>query len=277
MRSTRKPGASDAFSGFSRETTYYLAAGPHIHKLRYDPIGQNIEVTRYVQKTAYRRTPIQYRCLIKCKGHDDFTEKNPMFLYPALGTYNWNYADRVVSGHETELVESLRYWRTRFVLIPMGKLAPATCQFINPTSELLSDEELRVSGLLRFLDFLKRFKWQRGRAQKGKSTGGAADDQPLRVVLTTLNPTVYVASEVLASKSNAGTLRRASVPNIGEKLNMDAKLPVLLHAMRHPVTGLKLQDRRWHLRLYENVFVGFEAVDWFIYFRPCTLKRILPK
>ncbi|KAI9223975.1 hypothetical protein BC828DRAFT_185659 [Blastocladiella britannica] len=47
-----------------------------------------------------------------------------------------------------------------------------------------------------------------------------------------------------------------------QRLARDCNPITLALAMQHPVTGVSFSDRRWHLRLYERVFVGNEAVDW---------------
>ncbi len=33
---------------------------------------------------------------------------------------NWSYIDSFIAGHDNEMTENLRFWRARFVLIPMA-------------------------------------------------------------------------------------------------------------------------------------------------------------
>ena len=50
-----------------------------------------------------------------------------------------------------------------------------------------------------------------------------------------------------------------------EKLNRNSKIQSIATAIQNPLTGVKLQDRRWHLRVYNSVFLGNEVVDWLIH------------
>ncbi|CRK35964.1 hypothetical protein BN1708_019860, partial [Verticillium longisporum] len=58
---------------------------------------------------------------------------------------NWNYIDSYLAGHNDELTESLRFWRARFVLIPMlprNTSVPRNQSGDNP-------EEVRLEGIRR--------------------------------------------------------------------------------------------------------------------------------
>jgi hypothetical protein len=93
------------------------------------------------------------------------------------------------------------------------------------------------------------------------------------ITFTTFQTSTYVANEITAWKRvqmqplHGEPTGGASHPGTSSSngwLSRDVDLRVLATEMMHPVTGLVFKDRRWHLRLYEKVFIGSECVDWLV-------------
>ena len=219
----------------------YLSMGQQIHKLVYDRNAQNVDVKRYVKRVQYATDEITYKCEISTKDSYEFSIRYVAFLYPSIGSYNWNYLDHVVSGYQEELTESLRFWRTRFILIPMETVT--SNNFLNPSNESLSEEEIRLAGFLKFIEVFNR--------------GGKL----VPVVLTTLNTSTYVMNELNVWQSPADVPVESVKSDLVEKLSKDSKLAAITNALQQ---GITIKDRRWHLKYYENAFVGSECVDWLV-------------
>jgi hypothetical protein len=51
---------------------------------------------------------------------------------------------------------------------------------------------------------------------------------------------------------------------MGQTLTRDSRSKDFALAMQDPKGGLKIMDRRWHFRMFHDVFTGTELVDWLI-------------
>jgi hypothetical protein len=121
------------------------------------------------------------------------------------------------------------------------------------SNEQLDDEELRIAGFQRFLETVQRH---------------LLDAMPINVQFTSLTRSAHVLSEIEKKQDfeEVASLggRRNSTSIQQEKLSRDMKPSIITLAMQHPSLGVKFGNRRWHLKLYERVFIGFEAVDWML-------------
>ncbi|KAJ3159387.1 vacuolar membrane-associated protein iml1 [Geranomyces michiganensis] len=192
-------------------TPFYLSLGDHVHKLLYDASGQNVEVKRYVRKVTYSTLPIHYACGIWRKNDKFYRPKQLAFAYPPVTLYNWNYLDHLISGYQEELTENLRFWRTRFLLIPLENVSH-TNPFLNPQNENLDEEEARVVGFEKFIEVFERARWKlpweedeaelsSGSVPQGPSGGRKKKKgkfgKKLQIQLTTLNTSRFIRDEVL--------------------------------------------------------------------------------
>ncbi|RUP42965.1 hypothetical protein BC936DRAFT_137831 [Jimgerdemannia flammicorona] len=252
---------------------YYLSMGHHVHKLGYDATGQKVMVTRYVRNINYANTPMSYSSFVWPRQLGGYRVKEVTFGYPNLSSI-WNYLDYLVAGHRHELTDDLRYWRARFLLIPMETLPAAPSQFAGVgTSDRLDDEELRLEYFRNFLQGFRRAEWLSPREREEMKKKRKELNLDLGLQYTTMDPTAYILNEVRPARAvpegtisgGPASLRRGSIAPLGSQLlNRDATLPVIATAMQSPVAGVKMQTTRWHVRLFENVFVGSEFVEWLI-------------
>lgn len=246
----------------------FLVMGRQVHRLVYDPTGQNVEVKRFVRKIDYSTEAIKYRCFMWPKNFNDFVNREAVFNYPSTIFYNWNYLDHVVAGYQEELTDTLKFWRTRFMLIPTEN-APQMSMLRHPQNETLTEEELRLAGFTRFIELFQKAKF----VSKPEEVvidpihPGKPASKPLPIVFTTFNISTYVKNEVQSQKQLAvekATTNRAQSAVDGPRLTKDSKFSQIAAAMTSSVNGIQMKDRRWHLRFYEKVFVGNEFVDWLI-------------
>ncbi|XP_012729054.2 GATOR complex protein DEPDC5 isoform X5 [Fundulus heteroclitus] len=104
------------------ETVYWLSMGRTFHKVCLrDKI---ITVTRYLPKYPYESAQIQYSYSL-CPPHSDaqFVSCWVEFGHERLEEYKWNYLDQYICSAGSEdfsLIDSLKFWRTRFLLLPAG-------------------------------------------------------------------------------------------------------------------------------------------------------------
>ncbi|KAF9008542.1 hypothetical protein BDZ89DRAFT_1078965 [Hymenopellis radicata] len=219
----------------------YLSMSNEIHRISYT--GEAIQVRRYVRRMPSTK-PFDYECLIWPKLGVGYTEQKTQFRSHGLENYGWNRLDMLVAGYEHQFNESLRYWRTRFVIIPTLE-RPTTNT--GPTGEKLNDEETRILG------------WQ-SPDEKDKGVGAP----PVRFLPTTLSPAASVRDDVLMLQLDqihaAGPLQKKvkSEREIG-----DMSLSAIAKAMRED-DGVPIKNNHWHRMQYQNSFTGFDFVSWLV-------------
>lgn len=182
----------------------------------------------------------------------------------------------------------LRYWRTRFLMIPVETITPSIRKFVNPDGNDLNDEEMKIAGLKKFLQILEQPKWLKGSTEARRTMSGAE----LHVPPTTFSAAGYVRDEIekqLGSDAHDGSSlpslhlpsamsslsslssRKASVSepasDAGSELGVlttASSHATIALAMQNPAYGLLITTRRWQFRTYENVFIGNECVGWLL-------------
>uniref|UniRef100_A0A3B4X875 DEP domain containing 5, GATOR1 subcomplex subunit n=1 Tax=Seriola lalandi dorsalis TaxID=1841481 RepID=A0A3B4X875_SERLL len=104
------------------ESVYWLSMGRTFHKVCLK--DKIITVTRYLPKYPYESAQIQYSYSL-CPPHSDaqFVSCWVEFGHERLEEYKWNYLDQYICSAGSEdfsLIDSLKFWRTRFLLLPAG-------------------------------------------------------------------------------------------------------------------------------------------------------------
>ncbi|XP_013763308.1 DEP domain-containing protein 5 [Pundamilia nyererei] len=104
------------------ESVYWLSMGRTFHKVCLK--DKIITVTRYLPKYPYESAQIQYSYSL-CPPHSDaqFVCCWVEFGHERLEEYKWNYLDQYICSGGSEdfsLIDSLKFWRTRFLLLPAG-------------------------------------------------------------------------------------------------------------------------------------------------------------
>ncbi|KIO23515.1 hypothetical protein M407DRAFT_27041 [Tulasnella calospora MUT 4182] len=231
----------------------YLSMSNQIHRISFDPIEQVIQVARYVRRTTHSLESHLYQCLVWPRLGDGYREVSATFAYPNLDMYGWNRMDMLVAGYEHDLAETLRYWRTRFVVIPSDS-APTFAQL---SGEKLSDEEIRLLGAEKLAELFHRARWY-------KPNEKPDDVAPTRFLLTTLEPSACVLDEGLTAALDQiheqGPLKKK--PNSSKTVE-DTPLATLAKAMREE-DGVPMKDHIWNRNPYPDSFTGDEFVSWLV-------------
>ncbi|KAJ6622952.1 hypothetical protein B0H10DRAFT_1787300 [Mycena sp. CBHHK59/15] len=228
----------------------YLSMSNEIHRISY--ADEAIQVRRYVRRMPPTR-PFAYECLIWPKLGGGYTEQSTVFTSHGLENYGWNSLDMLVAGYEHQFNESLRYWRTRFVVIPTAEPPSSN---IGPCEEKLNDEETRILGIEKLAEQFSKLRWRPPDEKCGPP--------PVRFLPTTLNPAVSVLDEALLEQLDqihaAGPLRKKmkSEREIG-----DMSPAAIAKAMREE-DGVPIKHYQWHRSQYPNSFTGFDFISWLV-------------
>ncbi|TFK72729.1 hypothetical protein BDN72DRAFT_957080 [Pluteus cervinus] len=253
--STPKPaGPSEVLK--STTGPVYLSMSNEIHRISYT--GEAIQVRRYVRRMP--ATPkFKYQCLIWPKLGGGYTEVATSFASHGLEDYGWNRLDMLVAGYEHHFNESLRYWRTRFIVIPTTEPPQIN---LGPSGEVLNDEEMRILGIEKLAEQFSKLRWLSPDDKAALAINGPPP--PVRLLPTTLDPAASVMDESLLEQLDtihaAGPLRKKmkSEKEIGElPLNYVAK------AMREE-GGVPIKYNQWHRSQYPNSFTGYDFVSWVV-------------
>ncbi|XP_038574841.1 GATOR complex protein DEPDC5 isoform X9 [Micropterus salmoides] len=175
------------------ETVYWLSMGRTFHKVCLK--DKIITVTRYLPKYPYESAQIQYSYSL-CPPHSDaqFVSCWVEFGHERLEEYKWNYLDQYICSAGSEdfsLIDSLKFWRTRFLLLPAGgarRVADGEGHW-DVYGEGAgagmggNGEWVLLDGFIRFLEGLNRIR-RRHRSdriirQKGTSMKGLQVTSPL--------------------------------------------------------------------------------------------------
>ncbi|CAK7266415.1 vacuolar membrane-associated protein iml1 [Sporothrix epigloea] len=287
---------------FEDGTTIFMSIGNTIHQLSFANASE-VQVNIYQRKTdeLYRnncanalsalKAPL-YRPAIRTLLDRDYQTSEIDISAPRTER-NWNYIDSYLAGHDEQQNENLRFWRARFVLIPtalpahrVGNAAsttgasgpPGAASTSNPID---NDEEVRLEGIRKLGQL-----WQRHRvvpaaerhftqtlASSHRRRPRDAKQNPLDIVYKTDDPSVVIAAELettlslLGSGQGPGIARKGQlVTNREPFLKGSLSLAALAEAIQQPVEqgGVRMQNRRWHLRLHYNCFIGSDMTSWLL-------------
>ena len=249
-----------------------LSMGNLIHQIVCTD-GGDLEVNIMVRKPPRPLSSIHksnsapftpYRPAIRARLARSY-QLREMHFQNSRAEYNWNFADLLIAGYENELIDNLRYWKARFVLIPV-ELAPGARRPVNAANED-NDEEVRLEGIRKLTQM-----WQRHRClpldeRKFQSFPKHQKDlEPLNVEFQTRDPSAVIAAELegLSTLTTDATGRRSHLFTDFEPFQRSNYNITTIAQEMQGTRGIKLQDRRWHWRLHWNCFIGHELTTWLL-------------
>lgn len=247
----------------------FMSVGNTIHQLSCVN-GTEVEVNIFVRKPTDTfgpsySSPTVYKPAIRTLLDGGYRTSEFDLVAPKAER-NWNYIDAFIAGHNDELTEHLRFWRARFVLIPMtGRRSsmPGT-----ETGD--NEEEIRIEGIRKLAQMWQKHRYvppNERRLQGSGSTRSKKDTNPLDIVYKTEDASVVIAAELetlplLERLDRKGQLVRNREPFSKKNVNLAA----LAEAMQQPEEngGVRMQNRRWHFRLHYNCFIGSDMTSWLL-------------
>ncbi|KAJ1788030.1 vacuolar membrane-associated protein iml1, partial [Coemansia sp. RSA 2167] len=139
----------------------WMSNGRQIQKLEFhDNSGSThmpgVLVTRWERNNPFDQSDLQYRFQMWSRNNNmGYSAADTRFSYPMDEDVNWNNLDYMITGYQSNLTRAMRYWRTRYVLIPMEQLGNDT--IVNTkSSPHMSVEDLRIANFEKFLDHILR-------------------------------------------------------------------------------------------------------------------------
>ncbi|KAL8624692.1 hypothetical protein ACOMHN_038238 [Nucella lapillus] len=198
------------------EEEYYLSIGRIFHKVKLK--GATITVTRYWPRHPQPQRHIVYHYRFQVPDSECYEASSTEFRNELLETYNWNYLDQYICTRgeaDYGLVENLKFWRSRFFLLPTFNTA--TKKIIDGQTtrcdiyEEKSPAEFKqlITGFLRFVEILNKLKKspQARRSKVGAETDSSPgkpdqDSKEKEEKLTTSSPLTKIADAML--DTNAG-------------------------------------------------------------------------
>jgi DEP domain-containing protein 5 len=161
--------------------------------------------------------------------------------------------DMLVAGYEQQFSESLRYWRTRFVVIPSAEPPPP---HTGTSGEKLDDEEIRMIGIDKLAEIFTKLRWQ---------PPGTEEKPPaVRFLPTTLSPVLSILDNSLVAQLDdihaAGPLHKKMK---SERDIADLSLSAIAKAMREE-DGVPIKLYAWHGAKYHDAFTGYDFVSWLV-------------
>ncbi|KAH0536028.1 hypothetical protein FGG08_007077 [Glutinoglossum americanum] len=247
----------------------FMSMGNHIHQLLCIEKGQDVEIKRFVRKPTVATSgstslPVNYNARIRPLMGKEYVSREITFQ-PSLLDYNWNYVDSFIAGYEDTLTENLRFWRARFVLIPVDQPANARRPLHSSIED--NEEEIRLEGIRRLSQMWQRHRHippEERQRHDSSSWSKKKDPNPLDIIYRTRDPSEVIAAELdalqlLDSEPNARRSQLFAESELFSKSSVS--MPALAQAIQGE-KGVKMLDRRWHLRLHYNCFIGVELTTW---------------
>ncbi len=233
--------------------------------------GGAVEVKRFIRKptatvdsAVSRGAPVSYKPMIRTILAGNYTSRQTILQMPTE-EYNWNYVDSFIAGCEEPFTESLRFWRARFVLIPVDPPS-STHRPLHSINED-NEEEIRLEGIQKLTQMWKRHEYiPPGERRFQSSTRRKKDTNPLHIIYQTKDLSAMIDTERNQSALLEGdaNLRQSQLFPENELFSKDGlNLSTLAQAIQGE-KGVRITDRRWHWRLHHNCFIGFELTTWLL-------------
>ena len=206
----------------------------------------------------------------------------------APATFNWNIVDHLICGYQQGFSPALRSWKINFAIIPGIVRGTDASDRSGANANSTSSAE-QIAEMIRAFEKFKDMLLKR----KPFTSNSLTLDVEVQSRDLLLAPSTSAASgstppsgaSAVPSAASLGVgLARASSPALVspmasrttsrkdtgdaswqeplERLDERQELEQLVSDMRHPKSGVPIQDRTKLFRTYRRCFVGSEAVDW---------------
>lgn len=253
-------------------STIFMSRGNIIHQLSYLQAG-GASVRCLTRRTMpsprtdyFDDTPNLYKPAIRTM-HAQVYSVQLIDIYPKRIEPPWETIDSFIAhdqhSQREPMMEKVRSWRARFVLIPVdppvsGRHAP------QPLNED-NDEEIRLEGISKLTQIWQRFRYVPPISHRFQAPDhNRKDTNPLDIIYRTQNPSIIIEAElesVSGSEPTGKPLQLLPDSHLYQRANLD--LMSLAQVMQSE-KGVRMMDRRWHLRLHYKCFVGFEFTTWLL-------------
>ena len=247
-----------------------MSKGSAIHHLSYME-SNKIEIKGFLRKPAASSYTgaLQYRPAIRTMLNKEYLCRNITLVPDSQDChdYAWEKIDQYLAGQGQAQpnisADGLRSWRARFVLIPIDP--PSSMR--RPLHSINEDdeEEIRLEGIKKLSQVWQRFRYVPPDERRFQATTSRRKDpNPLDIIYQTRNPSIIVAAEldnIGESDSCGRPVQLLPESELYQRSNFN--LGSLAQTIQGE-KGVRMMDRRWHLRLHYNCFIGFEFTTWLL-------------
>ncbi|KAL1597753.1 vacuolar membrane-associated protein iml1 [Paraconiothyrium brasiliense] len=250
--------------------TVFLSIGNTIHQL-VCVAGGEVEIKRFsrkpttaLQSSAGIDTPFPYKPYIRTAFEDNYEARN-VILRPPRKEYNWNFIDTFLAGYQDEFSEVLRFWRARFVLIPVD--LPTINRRPLPMLAEDSEEEIRLEGIRKLTQVWQKYRYIPPEERHFQATNSRKqkDPNPLAIEYQTRDPSAIVAAG--ADNSLINDTESEFPTSIFSETEQYHTSNIDIKKLAEDIQGeggIPMLDRRWHMRLHYNCFLGFDLTSWLL-------------
>ncbi|MCJ1277509.1 vacuolar membrane-associated protein iml1 [Puttea exsequens] len=248
----------------------FLVRGSIIHKLtRADE--KTVEIKQSIRHEISKNqmdtnTVIQYKPLIRSMLADRY-DIQEISIPPQKAHFDWRAIDSFIVGHQQpraeDFVKDLRPWRARFVLIPVESSSSNRRQ--RHTRNEDDEEEIRLEGIKKLTQVWQRFRYLSPDEKRIQAPmRNKKDTNPLDILYQTRNPSAIVTAELDNVAEGDATGRPVQLlPESDLYQRSNFKFSELAATIQGD-KGVRMLDRRWHLRLHYNCFIGLELTTWLL-------------
>ncbi|XP_066303261.1 GATOR1 complex protein DEPDC5-like isoform X6 [Branchiostoma lanceolatum] len=167
------------------EDEYWLSMGRNFHKVVASRSRQSciIHVTKYKPRHPSHTNPWGYRFRLWPVYQQVYDPARTEFQHDNLENYNWNYLDNYIcssGGDDFDLMDSLKFWRTRFLLLPaMSASTKQLSESQDTTFDIYPDrtaeeQQQMMDGFLRFMEIVNRIRRPASNRKQKKIIQGIA-------------------------------------------------------------------------------------------------------
>ncbi|ODN76686.1 vacuolar membrane-associated protein IML1 [Cryptococcus amylolentus CBS 6039] len=242
-------GASEVLK--NGQGAIWLSWANHIHRLLFHPNRPEIIVHWMTRKIMHETKSVPWKGLVWPAGTNGYQKASATFAYPDVSMkINYNHLDHLINGERADF-GPLRYWRTRFILIPSDR-EPGSFPGVMPKNEFLGSNDLLWLGSQKVMETLSRYLL--------KYPEGQIPQRSMKIVTTTFDPSTCVLDEELMMD-----LARQihEVPKGSSRRKIEGMtLAQVAEAMCMPGNGLVIRTRWWEARQHVSSFNGFELREW---------------
>ncbi|KAF2750529.1 hypothetical protein M011DRAFT_418572 [Sporormia fimetaria CBS 119925] len=248
--------------------TVFMSVGNTIHQLVCVDGGE-VEVKRFTRKptTALESSAgidagFPYRPYIRTAFEDGYQCRNVVLRYPRR-EFNWNFIDTFLAGYHDEFSDNLRFWRARFVLIPVE--SPALNRRALPMMSEDSEEEIRLEGIRKLTQLWQRYRFIPPEERHFQATRKQKDPNPLAIEYHTRDTSAIVAAgQDNAMLNEVDNEFQSSIFSETEQYHTSSIDLKRLADDLQGERGIPMLDRRWHWKLHYNCFRGIELTSWLL-------------
>ncbi|EXJ91916.1 hypothetical protein A1O3_00466 [Capronia epimyces CBS 606.96] len=274
------PGMCDSSSFFTSGIVrpdgsfIFMSMGNTVQKISLHD-ADRIQVSKYVRRTPSVQPPypqqIKYYPNIRTILSETYKLRD-MEFNGFSEQYPWEAADKYLADFNKQTdadTEALRFWRARFVLIPVEP--PANARRPAPSDSEENEEEIHLRGIRALTQMWQKARYfppdERRPPHNRLGTVKRKDRNPLRINLETLNPSELVATELdkLLAAEEAGELQTTQLLPEEDQFDRESFNLAKLAQTIQGDKGIEIKNRRWHLRLHYSCFLGEDLTNWLVH------------